>query len=218
MEEFVPDEIESILYIAREISVYRIPPLKANEGHRAQEWGDLNQPLWKGRMRIVEKSNSVSLLFEDAQSGELFAKALYDPFRPSVEAVLDSSRYFVIRIEDSGRKAYIGMGFAERSDSFDFNVALQDYTKRWKARLNPPLQTLEEDTASPHIPPGPKQDYSLKDGQTFTISIPGRGRPEIGSNLLGSGRVSGKASSANAGTGGGAVPLLPPPPSAPKGR
>jgi Protein of unknown function (DUF1681) len=49
--------------------VYRIPPLKANEGHRAQEWGDLAQPLWKGRMRIVEKSNTVSLVFEDAQTG-----------------------------------------------------------------------------------------------------------------------------------------------------
>jgi len=51
----------------------------------------------------------------------VFAKADYDPERPSVEAVLDSSRYFVIRVEDSGRKAYIGMGFAERTDSFDFS-------------------------------------------------------------------------------------------------
>jgi hypothetical protein len=50
-------------------AVYRIPPLKANEGHRAQEWGDLSQPLWKGRMRVVEKSDTVSLLFEDGQTG-----------------------------------------------------------------------------------------------------------------------------------------------------
>jgi len=54
---------------ARPTAVYRIPPLKANEGHRAQEWGDLAQPLWKGRMRIVEKSDTVSLVFEDAQTG-----------------------------------------------------------------------------------------------------------------------------------------------------
>lgn len=51
----------------------------------------------------------------------MFAKAPYDPEKPCVEAVLDSSRYFVIRVEEAGRKAYIGMGFAERSDSFDFS-------------------------------------------------------------------------------------------------
>lgn len=27
----------------------------------------------------------------------------------------------MIRIEDNGKKAYIGMGFAERTDSFDFS-------------------------------------------------------------------------------------------------
>ena len=43
--------------------------MKANEGHRAQEWGDLAQPLWRGRMRVVERSDSVFLLFEDAQTG-----------------------------------------------------------------------------------------------------------------------------------------------------
>ncbi|KAI0093901.1 hypothetical protein BDY19DRAFT_282701 [Irpex rosettiformis] len=222
MEGFGEDEIESVLYIGREVSVYKIPPLKKNEGHRAQEWGDLGQPLWKGRLRIIERSAGVSIQFEDSTTGALptgqsyhfqlnlwtvFAKADYDPAKPSVEAVLDSSRYFVVRVEDNGRRAYIGMGFIERSDSFDFNVALQDYTKRWRALQNP--TTADTEKASPHVPAGPKKDYSLKDGQTFSISIPGRAKVNHNttSDLLGGG---GSASSST--SSGLGVPLLPPPP------
>ncbi|OJT08681.1 Adaptin ear-binding coat-associated protein 2 [Trametes pubescens] len=221
MEEFKEEEIESILYIGREVSgsiglitgsaVFKIPPLKKNEGHRAQEWGDLGNPLWKGRLRIIERSSGVAIQFEDPTT--VFAKADYDPAKPSVEAVLDSSRYFVVRVEDNGRRAYIGMGFLERTDSFDFNVALQDYTKRWRARMNP--GEAESEGPSPHIPTGPKKDYTLKEGQTFSISIPGRAKPTSvasGPNLLG-------GSSAFSSSGGGGIPaLLPPPPSAPRKR
>lgn len=36
----------------------------------------------------------------------------------------------MIRLKDeSGRSAFIGIGFYDRSDSFDFNVALQDHFK-----------------------------------------------------------------------------------------
>ncbi|KAJ7256471.1 adaptin ear-binding coat-associated protein 1 NECAP-1 [Mycena haematopus] len=217
------DEIESILYIGREVSVFKIPPLKKNEGHRAGEWGDLSTPLWKGRLRIVEKSAGASLLFEDAQTGELFAKADYDTNRPPVEAVLDSSRYFVVRVEDSGKKAYIGMGFQERTDSFDFNVALQDYTKRQKAALNP---ATVSDEPSPHIPAGPKKDYSLKEGQTFSISIPGRANKDKAAtggalpttNLLGDlSSLSSGTAAASSGSSGG-FPMLPPPPSSNRRR
>jgi hypothetical protein len=81
--------IESIVYICREVygtpppimcplrlgpfQVYRIPPLKKNEGHRAQDWGDLAEPLWKGRLRIVETSDTApaSMMLEDATTGAL---------------------------------------------------------------------------------------------------------------------------------------------------
>lgn len=111
------------------------------------------------------------------------------------------------------------------------DVALQDYTKyvpsllpviliqfntsarRWRARMNP--GEAESEGPSPHIPTGPKKDYTLKEGQTFSISIPGRAKPTSvasGPNLLG-------GSSAFSSGGGGGIPaLLPPPPSAPRKR
>lgn len=51
--------------------VYKIPPLKANEGHRANDWGDLGKPLWKGRLRFVEKGETATMKFEDPNTGKL---------------------------------------------------------------------------------------------------------------------------------------------------
>jgi adaptin ear-binding coat-associated protein 1/2 len=84
--------------------------------------------------------------------------------------------------------------------------------------MNPPLQSVE-DTPSPHIPPGPKKDYSLKEGQTFTISIPGRGsNADNRSNMFESRGASNASSDISSVMLGSSFPLLPPPPSAPKGR
>jgi len=207
----IEEEIDSILYIAREVSVYQIPPLNTNEGYRANDWGDLSNPLWKGRLRITQNSKGATIHLDDSQTGESFARAEYDITKPSVEAVIDSSRYFVVRVEEGGKKAYIGLGFAERSDSFDFNVALQDYTKRQKALLNP--QTDAEEP-SPHVPTGPKKDYTLKEGQTFSINIPGRNKASGANSLL----AASKPTSASTSNSNAPIPLLPPPPSATRRR
>uniref|UniRef100_A0A3Q4GEC4 NECAP endocytosis associated 2 n=1 Tax=Neolamprologus brichardi TaxID=32507 RepID=A0A3Q4GEC4_NEOBR len=104
----------------------------------------------------------VNLLF----AGELFAQAPVEQYPGCVvEAVTDSSRYFVIRIEDgNGRHAFIGLGFADRGDSFDFNVALQDHFK-W-VKQEGELAKLEASQSA-----APKLDLSFKEGQTIKISI-----------------------------------------------
>jgi len=82
------------------------------------------------------------------------------------------------------------------------------FSRRFKARLNPPSPTA--DSKSPHVHAGPKKDYSLKEGQTFTIAIPGRNKPSNAGQLL----VPGSETSSSASSAG--VPLLPPPPSVSK--
>jgi hypothetical protein len=73
--------------------------------------------------------------------------------------------------------------------------------------MNPP--EAEADKPSPHLPAGPKKDYSLKDGQTFSISIPGKTK---NTQSKGISDLFGPGPSNSGGGSGGAFPLLPPPP------
>lgn len=60
------DEFESVLFIARECFVYRIPPRAASAGYRAAEWGDLevrsllvsNPQLEYSRLRANEAAGA----------------------------------------------------------------------------------------------------------------------------------------------------------------
>ncbi|XP_041130899.1 adaptin ear-binding coat-associated protein 2-like isoform X1 [Polyodon spathula] len=157
---------ESVICVKPEVHVYRIPPRATNRGYRAADW-KLDQPSWSGRMRITAKGKIAYIKLEDKTSGELFAQAPVEQYPGiSVESVTDSSRYFVVRIEDgNGRHAFIGIGFVDRGDSFDFNVALQDHFKwvRQEGELAKQAQSGEN--------AGPKLDLGFKEGQTIKINI-----------------------------------------------
>ena len=53
------------------------------------------------------------------------------PMTHFCDAVVDSSRYFCVKIVDpsQGRSAHIGLGFRERDDASNFRMALQDYER-----------------------------------------------------------------------------------------
>ncbi|XP_018429547.1 PREDICTED: adaptin ear-binding coat-associated protein 2 [Nanorana parkeri] len=158
-------DYESVLCVKPEVHVYRIPPRASNRGYRAAEW-QLDQPAWSGRLRITARGNIAFIKLEDRTTGELFAQATVEQFPGiAVESVTDSSRYFVICIEDgNGRRAFIGVGFADRGDAFDFNVALQDHFKWVKQQTEFAKQAQNPDT-------GPKLDLGFKEGQTIKINI-----------------------------------------------
>ena len=56
--------------------------------------------MWTGRLRIAAVNDDCWIKLEDANTSQLFAVSRYDLEGTAVEAVTDSSRYFVLRLED----------------------------------------------------------------------------------------------------------------------
>ena len=93
------EDIERTLLVKNEVFVYNIPPRPSARGYRAADW-NLSNPDWTGRLRCVVKGKKCDLRLEDKGSGELFANCPVEVYPgASVEAVTDSSRYFVICVQ-----------------------------------------------------------------------------------------------------------------------
>jgi hypothetical protein len=103
-----------------------------------------------------------------------------------VEPVLDSSRYFVLKIEDGrGKHAFIGLGFSERNEAFDFNVALSDHEKYVKRDIDKDGgggDGQSSDGADTHIDIHPAVNHRLKEGETIRISV--KPKPTAGTGML----------------------------------
>ena len=90
-------------------------------------------------LRIERRGDVLLLIFtytlEHQKGSKLFALCSIDlvskepPLEHYVEAVLDSTRYFVVRVTDekAGREALIGLGFRDREEAADFRAALSKY-------------------------------------------------------------------------------------------
>lgn len=191
------EELEYTLLNKREVLVYQIPPASSSSGHKADDW---KKCIWRGRCRIVGKGSDLSIKMIDATSGQLFAQCAIPggDSEKYVERVIDSSRYFVLKITNGARHAFIGLGFEDRNDAFDFNCTLADFKSTW----------VDRDKQVEELPKSnePTKDLSLKEGQKITISLAGVGgrKREAKAELTGG--------------GGGFSGLLAPPPSSGQSR
>ncbi|KAH6676627.1 hypothetical protein B0J14DRAFT_358082 [Halenospora varia] len=214
-----PDAIQRILFIAPSVHVYNIPPLTSTKGYVAASWtADNNKrQIFTARLRVLEtavpaanneETVKTDILLEDPSNGQLFAAAPYT-VPAVVEQVLDSSRFFAVRVQgEGGRKAVLGIGFEERSEAFDFSVALQEVRKTLGIEDNGKYggkKVQKEEKAEV------KRDFSLKEGETITVNIGGKGRRSLPRT---------EESSSSGGLGGFSLPpppggssFLPPPPS-----
>ncbi|KAK8191736.1 hypothetical protein HDK77DRAFT_464206 [Phyllosticta capitalensis] len=239
-----PDAIQRVLYIARQVHIYQIPPATSTKGYNASTWMGPNNErmIFTARLRVLEtaipkprgasqsgpatataddreEDVKVDILLEDPATGQLFAGAPYTA--PAVvEPTLDSSRFFAVRVVGDGRKATLGVGFEERSDAMDFNIALQDARKVLGFDQAPGARKgAAAAKAKAEREQQEKRDFSLKEGETITVNIGRRGRRKPGSPGEGAGEEQKDSSAAlfsikpppPAG-GNGAMPFLPPPP------
>ncbi|KAL3934177.1 MAG: hypothetical protein SGARI_003502 [Bacillariaceae sp.] len=120
-----------------ECFMYRLPK-GSTSPYRAESW-PLTKPLQCVSLRIERRGDVLLLIFTYTQDGhkgsKLFALCSIDIVNKDkklehyVEAVLDSTRYFTIRVKDekAGREALIGLGFRDREEAGDFRAALAKY-------------------------------------------------------------------------------------------
>ncbi|QDZ21484.1 DUF1681 domain-containing protein [Chloropicon primus] len=196
------------LFTCRECYVYQIPPTSSASGHRANDW-NVDKWLKEVSLKVKSEGEKCVISLYDMETEELFAEcplpAKPENFLTSVEPVVDSSRYFVLKIVDpqSKRHAFIGLGFRERTQSSDFNAAIDEHRQylRRKKEADAYKEKFAQSTEA-------QKDYSLKEGEKITIQIkksPGASPSKLKSRLsVGDGRAKPVI------TGGGL--LAPPPP------
>ncbi|KAJ8435116.1 hypothetical protein Cgig2_020759 [Carnegiea gigantea] len=162
------EPLEIVLFQVSECYVYMIPPRKTASSYRADEW-DVNKWAWEGAMKVISKGEECIISLEDKSTGELYARAFLREGEPHpVEPVIDSSRYFVLRIEENIggrlRHAFIGIGFRERPEAYDFQAALHDHMKYLNKKKT--AEEMEQQFQNSSM-----VDYSLKDGETLVLQL-----------------------------------------------
>lgn len=175
------EAIEFVLFQVSECYVYLIPPRKSAASYRADEW-NVNKWAWEGMLKVVSKGEECIIKLEDKSTGELYARAFLrkGELHP-VEPVIDSSRYFVLRIEENIggrlRHAFIGIGFRERTEAYDFQAALHDHMKYLDKKKT--AEEMEQQFQSTSA-----VDYSLKEGETLHLHLKNKSSGRVKSKFF----------------------------------
>ncbi|KAJ8568007.1 hypothetical protein K7X08_020729 [Anisodus acutangulus] len=112
---------------------------------RANEW-NVNKWAWDGTLKVISKGEECIIKLEDKETDTLF---------------FGLKRILVGRL----RHAFIGIGFRERPEAYDFQAALHDHQKYLnKKKTAEEMEQQCQNTSS--------VDYSLKEeGETLKLQI-----------------------------------------------
>ena len=201
-DENAPSALRQKLMSADEVYVYKIPTLKTSGGHRAEDW-DLSKPLQTCSL-LVERRGDVLVLefYHDNNSKQLFAASRIDittgqKVQHWIEQVVDSSRYFVLKIQGAaGRQALIGFGFRDRDQATDLRESLQHYEKSIARQAN--SASLSGSFSIPKMEKGEKIHVNRSGGGSKSTKM-----------------VKKKEGSTSSSNGSGPIPLLKKPPPSP---
>eukprot|EP01084_Bolivina_argentea_P043113 79453_1 len=190
------DIVEHTLCQIPTVYVFKLPPRGRADGWLGAE---MTEHMWTGRLRIAQRGSEAAILLINNDDGKLFAMSLIKD--GSVERAKDSSRYFVLKIQNTqGKHAFIGIAFNERNYAFDFNVALQGFEKEKEREAMANADDDTEDSSKPHVP---TKDYSIKAGEKIHVDIGGiSGRRR---------KQRARAAKTGGEMGGGGLQLAPPP-------
>jgi adaptin ear-binding coat-associated protein 1/2 len=155
-----PEVVERVRCTIPDAHIFKLPNRPTSGGWRGADW---DKEVWQGTLKVVERGDLTVILLVDSNTGAIFAVC---PVKEgAVDRCTDSSRYFVLKVENAaGKHMFIGMAFNERNDAFDFNTSLADAQREKEAEL----EAME---AAKKYEYGPAKDYSIKDGEKIHIAV-----------------------------------------------
>lgn len=157
--------IPSVLFEAPKVHVFSLPP---TDFLKSAAWD--GHHIWTGKLKFVRDGSAFYVrLYERGDSNELFGEC---PVRDSsssspasssggggntsesVQPATDSTRAFVLRVEDGSKFSYVGLMFDDRSVAYNFSSTLIH-----RRRGQGPAPIL------------PVQDRTLDSGEAITIDL-----------------------------------------------
>lgn len=187
MDDLPEPVFEQTILTVSECFVYKVPPLRTASGHRAEDWG-LDKPVFTGCLKmfqadtkfriVIYRLKDPSTTLTSDENLIFFAECPIE-VKPKgditafVDAVIDSSRYYVLKIKDpkTSRSTLIGCGFRERDVAFDFKNALNDYVRYVdRMALAEELSHKASEESELHLSQ-PLRDLSIKDGQKVHVAV-----------------------------------------------